>query len=457
MIKYSGRINHQVKIRGFQIELKEIEAALLQYPTVRQTIVIAREDNSGDQYLVAYIVPQQQSVTGHELRSFLKQKLADYMVPSAFVILAQMPLTLLGEVDYLALPEPEPSRPDLEREIVAPRDALELQLTEIWSSVLGVQPICITDNFFDLGGESLEAISLQTEIQQKLGLNLPLANFFQDPTIEKSAIILRTSASSSQSSLVQLQPKGINQPLFFINSITYAKRLIPYLSSEQPFYGLSIFGLPDMDDQQLSLLRIEDIAAQFIQEMRLIQQEGPYFLTAYCRDACIAFEMAQQLQALGEQVAILALIDVIWEPRALGVHFYWHNLRQFGFDYVWSKLKNRLRLTKEALDIGIKNIIGHFYSQTGSKLPRSSQDIKFLKAYHQASYNYVPQTYSGQVNLYLSSEWQFKNSDKLASLVTGKLETQVIPGYHNNLFEEPQIGFLGALLNDCINKLFQNK
>jgi len=455
-IEFLGRIDHQVKIRGFRIELEEIEATLLQYPTVRQTIVIARNGKSGDKCLVAYIVPQQQSVTGRELRSFLKQKLADYMVPSAFVILDQLPLTPNGKIDRLALPEPDPSHPDGEEEFVPPTDALELQLTQLWSSVLGIHPIGITDNFFDLGGQSLQAVRLQTEIQQKLGINLPLAKFFQAPTIEKSAIILRSSASSSQSSLVPLQPEGVNQPLFFINSITYAKRLIPYLSSEQPFYGLSIFGLPDMDSQQLSHLRIEDIAAQFIQDVRHLQPKGPYFLTAYCRDAYIAYEMAQQLQDIGEE-AVLALIDVIWEPRALSAHFYWQNLRQFGFDYVWDKFKNRLRLTHEQIGISIKNIIGNFYSQMGSKLPRSSQDIKLLKAYHQAAYNYVPQAYSGQVNLYLSSEWQLKNSDKLASLVTGELETQIIPGYHTNLFEKPQIGFLGALLKDCINKSLENK
>ncbi len=455
-IEFLGRIDHQVKVRGFRIELGEIESVLAQHQSVADTVILVQDDNLGHKRLVAYVVLSSECATS-ELRRFLQARLPEYMVPSVFIAIDQIPLTVNGKVDRRALKAPDSARPDLEKAFVAPRNTIELQLAEIWQQVLGIQPIGITDNFFDLGGQSLHAVRLQTQIQKKLGINLPLASFFQNPTIEKSALIIRTQSTSPQSTIVPLQPSGVNQPLFFINSITYAKRLISYLGSEQPFYGLSIFGLPDMDNQQLSELRIENIATQFIQDMRQIQPHGPYLLSAYCRDAYIAFEMAQQLQAQGEQVAMLALIDVIWEPHPLNLQFYLHNLRQFGFGYLWDKIKNRLETVHEGIGFGIKNLIGSFYSRMGSKLPRSSQDIKVLKAYEQAASNYVPQAYSGQVNLFLSSEWLLINSDKLASVVTGEFKTQIIPGTHSNLFKEPQLGFLGKLLRDCINTLFINQ
>ena len=191
-IEYLGRLDHQVKIRGFRIELGEIEALLGQHPAVCQAVVLAREDTPGDTRLVAYAVSTQKPApTVHELRSFLKEKLPAYMVPAAFVVLEALPLTSSGKVDRNALPPHEGIRPQLERGFVAPRDAVERQLTHIWEGLLGVKPIGMQDDFFELGGHSLLAVQLFAQNEKRTGKRLPLATLFQGPTIAHLAYSLR--------------------------------------------------------------------------------------------------------------------------------------------------------------------------------------------------------------------------------------------------------------------------
>ncbi len=203
-IEYLGRIDNQVKVRGFRIELGEIEALLSQHPAIAQTTIIVREDIPGDKRLVAYFVPNQEPApTSSELRHFLQQKLPDYMLPSAFVMLKSLPLTPSGKVDRRALPALDNIRESSEATFVAPREELEVRLTEIWEQVLNVRPIGIKDNFFELGGHSLLAVRLFAEIEKMSGQKLPLATLFQSQTIADLAGVLRQSGwSAPWSSLV---------------------------------------------------------------------------------------------------------------------------------------------------------------------------------------------------------------------------------------------------------------
>ncbi|BAY50145.1 amino acid adenylation domain protein (plasmid) [Scytonema sp. HK-05] len=183
-IEFLGRIDHQVKIRGFRIELGEIEALLSQHPSVKQVLVIDREDVPGDKRLVAYIVHDQEQVPKvSELRSLLKEKLPDYMVPSAFVMLEAMPLTPNGKVNRKALPAPDTLRPDLEETFVAPRTSTEEVLAEIWTQVLRQKQVGVYDNFFDLGGHSLIATQLLFRVQNTFKLELPLHALLETPTV----------------------------------------------------------------------------------------------------------------------------------------------------------------------------------------------------------------------------------------------------------------------------------
>ena len=183
-IEYLGRIDTQVKVRGFRIELGEIEAQLDRHPAVRESSVLLREDAPGDKRLIAYIVANSETtLTTGELHVFLKEKLPDYMVPAAFVLLEALPLTLNGKVDRRSLPEPDTARPDLAEAFVGPGTAEEKALAEIWEKILGVEKVGIRDNFFALGGDSIRSIQVQS-LAKKQGLRFSLQQLFQYPTIE---------------------------------------------------------------------------------------------------------------------------------------------------------------------------------------------------------------------------------------------------------------------------------
>lgn len=183
-IEFLGRTDSQVKLRGFRIELGEIEAALSQHSAVREAVVLLLENEPGNQRLVAYVVPARESAIAiNELRSFLKEKLLDCMVPSAFVVLKALPLTANGKIDRRALPAPEAARADLADTFVAPSTSVEKMLAEIWAQLLGLEKVGIYDNFFDLGGHSLLITQLLAKVRDAFQKELPLRRFFEAPTI----------------------------------------------------------------------------------------------------------------------------------------------------------------------------------------------------------------------------------------------------------------------------------
>jgi amino acid adenylation domain-containing protein len=201
---YLGRIDHQVKVRGFRIELGEIEAVLSQNPAVQQAVVIAREANS-DKNLVAYVVPKQEAATTPvQLRSFLKQKLPDYMVPSGFVMLEAIPLTPNGKIDRRALPEPDTARPELESAYIAPRTAIEEVVAGIWTQVLGLEQVGMRDRFFDLGGHSLLATQVISRLREAFQVEIPLRSLFESPTVAGLAERIETACRAQQN--LQIPP-----------------------------------------------------------------------------------------------------------------------------------------------------------------------------------------------------------------------------------------------------------
>lgn len=191
-IEFLGRIDNQVKIRGFRIETGEIEVVLGQHPNVRETVIVAKQDQPGDKRLVAYVVAQQgQLPTSDEMRSFLEQKLPDYMIPSAFVMLDSMPLTPNGKIDRRALPASDHGRAELREDFVAPRTPVQEVLAKIWAKILGVERVGVHDNFFDLGGHSLLMIQLQAEIRDATGRSVSTVELFKNPTVRSLAEFLQ--------------------------------------------------------------------------------------------------------------------------------------------------------------------------------------------------------------------------------------------------------------------------
>ncbi len=238
-IEFLGRVDDQVKVRGFRIELGEIESALASHTRVRETVVLVREEEAGEKQLVAYLVVDQENPPGvNELKQFLKERLPEYMIPSAFVMLNQMPLTRNGKVDRQSLPEPEKVRPETGQDYVAARSAIEQQLADIWAEVLRVDRIGIHDNFFELSGNSLQATQMVSRVRKRMHIDVALARLFETPTIAGIAQSIEEAIRSGERSQTlpietiirgkQVQLSFAQQRLWFLDQ----------LEPNNPFYNL---------------------------------------------------------------------------------------------------------------------------------------------------------------------------------------------------------------------------
>ncbi|WP_445310266.1 amino acid adenylation domain-containing protein [Microcoleus vaginatus] len=460
-IEFLGRIDNQVKIRGFRIEVGEVESTLSQYPSVQQCVVTARVDCGSDKRLVAYIVSnQQQKPTTEELRCFLKQKLPDYMVPSAFVFLETIPLTPNGKIDQRVLPAPDGLRQDPASTFVPPSDDLEIQLTKIWENVLPKKPISVKDNFFDVGGHSLLAVRLLAQIEKAFGKNLPLATLFQSPTIEQLANILRQKGWSAPSwqTVVTIKPGGSKPPLFFFHvlgeGLKFCRPLAGHLDPEQPIYGLAV-GIME----EVSLNKIEDLVAHYLKEMRIIQPEGPYFLAGIYCGGRIAYEVAQQLHTQGQKVALLALLDTLKDDKAIKIMpveervlAHWNNFLRIGPAYLLSQ-----RRVEEAKN-RLMSIYCEFYERMGRPLPPAIQSFTYRKKKEEGNteWAFAPkEVYPERVTLFRPIEnMAFLDPDLgWSELAPGGLEIHDVPGNTFSMLQEPHVQVLAEKLREGIDRV----
>jgi amino acid adenylation domain-containing protein len=309
-VEFLGRVDHQVKVRGFRIELGEIETVLARHPAVHEAVVLARGAGA-EAELAAYVLAAQDATTSaHELRRHCGESLPDYMVPSTVTTLAAFPLTPNGKIDRKALPEPVRERSKA-HELVAPRTALERRLAAIWERELGIEPIGVTDDFFDLGVTSIVAATLFAAIEHDLRDGLPLGAIFKAPTIEKLARLIEQGEGEERwTSLVPIQPQGSKPPIFCVHggagTILHLQPLARRLGPEQPFYGLQSSGLYG---GSAPLQSVEQMAAHYLAEMRQVHPGGPWLLAGYCFGTIVAFEMAQILSREGEDVRLVAMFN----------------------------------------------------------------------------------------------------------------------------------------------------
>ena len=319
-IEHLGRLDFQVKIRGFRVEVGEVETVLRRHPSIAEVVVAAKDDRAGTKQLVAYVVGRpDQPVVPLEVRAFAQAHLPAYMVPSHLVALEAFPLTANNKIDVKALPEPtgeraagsEPPRP--------PRGPLEVQLTALWSHVLGRDATGVHDDFFDLGGHSLKAVELLTHLEHLYGRKLPLAVLFEAPTVARMASLLAESVwEPPWRFLVAIQPTGSAAPLFLVPGVggtvlTFGK-LARLLGPDQPVYGLQARGLDGKDKPFTSVV---EAATHYLEEVRSLRPAGPYVIGGTCTGGVIAYEMAQQLRAQGELVTLM-LIET-WHPSSYRV------------------------------------------------------------------------------------------------------------------------------------------
>ena len=318
-LDYLGRIDYQVKIRGVRIELQEIESRLNQLPEIHQSVVLVLEASQVDKKLIAFIQADPNTKFSPEtVQNYLREYLPAAMIPSEFIFLTEFPLTPNGKLDRQALLRLRGQPLEHRNPSARPENELQRQLISIWERLLDIQGIGIDDHYFDLGGHSILALQLFTEIEQVTGIRLPLATLFKAPTIRQLAVILQnTKQLTSWQSLVPINPLGTKPPLFAIpgigGNVVDFYGLAQLLGQDQPFYGLQAQGL---DGKTEPFITIEEIATHYVTEIQSVQPTGPYFLVGACIGGIIAFEIAHRLSAQGHQIALLAMLET-WHPVSL--------------------------------------------------------------------------------------------------------------------------------------------
>ncbi|MCB0211209.1 MAG: amino acid adenylation domain-containing protein, partial [Anaerolineae bacterium] len=410
-----------------------------------------------------------------QLESYLQQKLPAYMIPSAYIPIETLPLTPNGKVDRQALPAPEPKT--TAATLVLPQTDVERTLATMVQAVLQIDQIGIHHNFFDLGADSVHLVQLRNKLQETWGRDIPMVTLFNHPTISDLAQYLteQTREHTNEetdppqevwSPLVALQPKGSAPPFFCIHPLLGV--VFPYLQlahsldRERPFYGLQAVGL---DGKQPPYTCFQDMAAHHIKAIRVVQPDGPYFLGGWSLGSWIAFEMAQQLQEAGEEVALLAIIDT---EAGIQTGSYWQRSRSaltfttvivrdiwpFVRDY-FSLVTERTRPTS-ALDNDLSTIPSG-PPLSSLKQPIVGDILKVWRANMRALSKYSPQPYSGTITVFRATEQNNKkdgnpylNWDTLASNVTAI----DVPGNHFTTLREPNVKVLAQQLQQCINSQY---
>ena len=308
-MEFLGRMDHQVKIRGYRIEPAEVEAVLSGCAGVNKAMVVVREDEPGEKRLVGYVGVPGGGVEAKELREYLRERLPEYMVPTAWVIMEELPVRGSGKIDPKDLPRPETVGD--EKNYVAPRTEVEKKLAGIWEELLGAQRIGIHDNFFELGGHSLLVMQLMVEVQQSFGVNISLQDVFMSPTLAKFTDVLkRGDLKIKHQNLIPIRAAGTEAPLFIVHSvgggIDYVVDLAPFFSAVIPVFGLQATGFAPGEEP---LKTVEEMAELYLDSIRQVQPHGPYRLAGWSAGGIISYEMARRLIEMGEQVEFLGLLD----------------------------------------------------------------------------------------------------------------------------------------------------
>jgi thioesterase domain-containing protein/acyl carrier protein len=437
-LDFLGRLDDQLKVRGFRIEPGEIEAVLASCPGVRECAVVAHRGASESPQVVAHVAldPEAQpQPDAASLRARLARTLPAYMAPAHFVFHQSLPRTAGGKVNRRALAS-GPIAAAASREIAAPRNSIEFHLVQIWSQALGVSRLGIRDNFFDLGGHSLLSVRLMALIHQQFGVELPLSSLLVNATIESQAELLAGHVPSAvRSIIVPLRPQGGETPFFCVHALggtlfSYLP-LARHLNGGSPFYGIqspALAGLP-------MLPSVEEMAAAYIQELLRVQPEGDYRLGGWSFGGVVAFEMARQLAARGQEVAALILMDS-YHPAAVRAL---DDIDEAAFLANWNEQE------RHAI---------HQAQVASSAGPGALDLVDVYRINENALSLYHPGDYAGPMAL-LCASGQSSGAPAAASrgwesVVKGELIARPVPGHHYSMMWEPQAAALAAAIRSVL-------
>lgn len=424
-LEFVGRLDQQLKIRGHRVEPGEIESVLAGHPDVRACAVAAAAGAAGEARLYGFVVPGAAGADPDTLRAYLATRVPDHMLPARIVLLAELPTTPGGKLDRSALDRHLPVQ--VPSAHVAPRTRLEVRLAAAWSHWFA-REVGIDDDFFALGGDSLLAMKLFAWLDRELGVALPLSTLLQHGSVRRLAAVLGSrQALATPGTLVAIKASGTRPPLFSahgMGNLLFLRDLAHALSPEQPLYGLEAAGLLP---GELPHPTLEAMAAHYVRVIRSIQPSGPYRLAGQCFGGVLAYAMAQELVALGESVALLAILDsnaphrqgVARPPRTTQRQPAWAGLRS------WWVRKRR--------------------SPRARRIEEIAQHHRNLRA----AYRALP--YPGAILLVRSSEfarWAAKDHqrDDWRALALGGLDIQVIEARHATLLSPPAVAHTARVL-----------
>ncbi len=438
-IELLGRRDAQVKVRGFRVELAEVEAAISRAQGVREAAVITEQDEADSQRLVACVVAEAgQSIHVESIRLLLRETLPRPMIPSRFHVVDRLPRTHSGKVDRLELLQSMPDEIATDEAVVSPRDEIEKQLATIWEDLLQKRPIGVTDDFFDLGGHSLLAVRLAARIEEQFGRSLALSDLLLSSTIEELATQIREVVGSRVvSPLVNLGASGSGWPLYLVHPI--GGGVICYSSLARGFdgaravLGLQAAGYEGDEEPETDLVRM---ASRYVDVLRADRPGGPYILGGWSMGGIVAFEMAIQLAAAGHDAPLVILIDCSVPVPRNAPHSIGNLAAQAGFAADLARIE------------GGENWASRITGEIGEKRLRRLQDV--YRANRLALDGYQPRAYSGRVILVQAeanlNNLESRSTDGWKALALGGISTHQLPGDHYTIMQRPTVLRLAEIL-----------
>ncbi|MBP6392027.1 MAG: amino acid adenylation domain-containing protein [Flavobacteriales bacterium] len=439
-LEFIGRVDDQIKIRGFRVELGELEAALNDLPSVKDKVAIALAENGGEKQIFLYIVPTDDSLPEdprtlallEKVKTHLAARVPEHMLPAAVIALRAMPITSGGKPDKKKLPAPPKSATRMRMEYAAPRDTLEALLAGIWAKLLKVDRVGVSDNFFEIGGHSLLGIQMFAQVEKQTGKRLPIKTLFQAPTIAQLALVVGGEKQPVQAwkNLSAIQPNGTRVPFFCVHG-DEANIFVPrYLGEDQPFYGYFHQG---EDGHPIAYTSVERIAQHFIQELRSARPHGPYLLGGYSFGGIVAYEMACQLVAAGEQVPLLALFDT-YAPED-------------GLRSATEEEKTYMPIKRWVMRKLVKR-----YLNRGELLPAKVRHFHIIDTYGKATRAYRAPMYPGRITLIRANGSPGAKDMGWGRLAQGGVEVRPVQGDHYSVIKEPHVRALANELRASIDR-----